>query len=156
MHQCASGCAWQQSLKVLAGSRVCDGKTSPTTRTCNGGARERYRAELWTGIGIYLGRAKTGQAALRGIRRMEGQMNWEVALYIAFSTVGIIQYLKGIAKAEKTIIWATMQPILCILLAFLYLKCPEWVSIGVLAFALSQLGYETIIQAIKKKLEDKT
>jgi len=38
----------------------------------------------------------------------------------------------------------------------LYLKCPEWVSIGVLAFALSQLGYETIIQAIKKKLEDKT
>jgi hypothetical protein len=87
---------------------------------------------------------------------MEGQMNWEVALYIAFSTVGIIQYLKGIAKAEKTIIWATMQPILCILLAFLYLKCPEWVSIGVLAFALSQLGYETIVQAIKKKLEDKT
>lgn len=80
-------------------------------------------------------------------------MSWEIALYIAFSTVGIIQYLKGILKVEKTIIWATMQPILCVLLAFIWLMLPNWVSTGILAFAISQIGYETIVQFIKKKME---
>jgi hypothetical protein len=53
-------------------------------------------------------------------------------------------------------VWAVLQPILCVLLAFVWVILPNWVSTGILAFALSQIGYETIIQTIKKKIgEDK-
>mgnify|MGYP003610473210 FL=1 len=79
-----------------------------------------------------------------------------MALYIAFCVIGIIQYLKGVLCNIPTKVWAILQPLLCVLLAFVWVILPNWVSTGILAFALSQIGYETIIQTIKKKIgEDK-
>ena len=80
----------------------------------------------------------------------------EMALYIAFCVIGIIQYLKGVLCNIPTKVWAILQPLLCVLLAFVWVILPNLVSTGILAFALSQIGYETIIQTIKKKIrEDK-
>lgn len=80
----------------------------------------------------------------------------EEALYIAFCVVGIIQYLKGICKELSTKTWAILQPAIALVLALSWAELPYWVSVGVLAFAMSQIGYETIIQTIKKKIrEDK-
>ncbi len=80
-------------------------------------------------------------------------MDWEIILGIASSTIGIIQYLKGIFKDAKTPVWVILQPVLCIILAFIWIKMPSWVFLGILGFALSQLGYETIVQAIKRRID---
>ena len=76
----------------------------------------------------------------------------EMALYIAFCVIGIIQYLKGVLCNIPTKVWAILQPLLCVLLAFVWVILPNWIFTGILAFALSQIGYETIIQTIKKKI----
>lgn len=80
-------------------------------------------------------------------------MNWEIILYIAFSAIGIIQYIKGLAPKTPSMVWAFIQPAMCIGLSAVWLLLPTWVAQGVLAFAISQIGYETIIQTIKKKLD---
>jgi len=79
-------------------------------------------------------------------------MNWEVVVYVAFSAIGIIQYIKGVWKAP-TWVWALLQPILCIGFAGVWAELPSWVSTGILALALSQIGYETIIQQVKSRIE---
>lgn len=80
-------------------------------------------------------------------------MNWEIAIYVAFCTMGIIQYLKAFIKTG-TSTWVILQPILCLLLSMVWSLLPVWVSTGIFAFAISQLGYETIIQNIKKRLDN--
>lgn len=80
-------------------------------------------------------------------------MDWEVVVYVAFSAIGILQYLKGIWKQGPTWAWAVIQPVLCIGFAAAWEGLPSWISTGILALALSQIGYETIIQVIRKKTE---
>ena len=80
----------------------------------------------------------------------------EMALYIAFCVIGIIQYLKGVLCNIPAKVWAMLQPLLCVLLAFVWIILPNWIFTGILAFALSQIGYETIIQTIKKKISELT
>lgn len=78
-------------------------------------------------------------------------MNWETVLFVSFSAIGVIQYLKGFLTKAPTIVWALASPVLCIAFSAAWAIMPSWVSQGILALALSQLGYETIIQTIKNK-----
>ncbi len=77
-------------------------------------------------------------------------MNWNTILFVAFSAIGIIQYLKGLFVKAPAWMWAITLPIACIGLSCAWTLLPSWVVQGILALALSQLGYETIIQTVKK------
>jgi hypothetical protein len=84
------------------------------------------------------------------------KLDWQQIALVAFGVIGIIQYLKGYLPKAPGILWALLQPALCIGLGATYSLLPSWVSYGVTALALSQIGYETIIKMIKKKIEGET
>lgn len=77
-------------------------------------------------------------------------MNWDTILFVAFSAIGVLQYLKGLFAKAPSWIWAITLPVACIGLSCAWAVLPLWVAQGILALALSQLGYETIIQTVKK------
>jgi len=79
-------------------------------------------------------------------------MNWETIAFVAFSAIGVIQYVKGLVKEVPGWVWALVQPALCLILAAAWTYMPAWVAQGILALAISQIGYETIIQTVKKRL----
>lgn len=79
-------------------------------------------------------------------------MNWENVLCISFCAIGFIQYVKGLVPSAPTWVWAALQPFLCIVLGVAFNCLPLWFQQGVVGFALSQIGYETIIQQIKSRI----
>lgn len=80
-------------------------------------------------------------------------MNWETIMLVAFGVIGVIQYAKGFLPKAPHWVWAVAQPTLCIALGAAYTYLPSWIIYGITALALSQIGYETIIQTIKKKID---
>ena len=82
-------------------------------------------------------------------------MEWEVILSAAFVAIGVIEYLKGFFKTADSKVWRLMQPALCLLIAGVAAYLPSWVITGLLALALSQVGYEVIIETVKKKIGGK-
>jgi len=81
------------------------------------------------------------------------KLDWQQIALVAFGVIGVIQYLKGYLPKAPSIVWALIQPVLCLGFGAAYSLLPSWVTYGVTALALSQIGYETIVQAIKKKIE---
>jgi DMSO reductase anchor subunit len=79
-------------------------------------------------------------------------IEWEIVLAAAFAAVGILEYLKGFFKSAPGAAWRIVQPVLCLAFAAVAALLPSWVMVGILALALSQIGYDTIIQVVKKKL----
>ena len=77
---------------------------------------------------------------------------WELILQAAFATIGTIEYLKGFKKDSPTMAWRILQPVLCLFYATLFQHVPIEVRIGVMALALSTLGYQSIIKAVKNKI----
>jgi hypothetical protein len=78
----------------------------------------------------------------------------ELALWIggAVTVIGLIQWIKGFVPATvPTWIWAAAAPAL----AIGYALAPDFVRTGAGILAVSQIGYETIIQAIKQSLAAK-
>jgi len=80
-------------------------------------------------------------------------MDWEAVLVVAIVAVGTIQYLKGVVGESKRWVWVALQPVLCIASAVVWHTLPKWVSIGLVGFSASQIGYESIIQIVKKKFD---
>ena len=81
------------------------------------------------------------------------KLDWQQIALVAFGVIGVIQYLKGYLPKASGLVWAILQPVLCIGFGAAYSLLPTWVTYGITALSLSQIGYETIIQAIKKKIE---
>lgn len=79
-------------------------------------------------------------------------INWEIVLAAAFAAIGIIEYIKGFFKKADSKIWRALQPVLCIAFAAVGALLPAWVMTGILALALSQVGYEVMIETVKKKI----
>ena len=72
----------------------------------------------------------------------------------AFSTCGLIQWIKGfipLGYKDKipSWVWGVILPGLCIA----WSAAPSWLQAAWGILALTQLGYENIVQVIKKKLE---
>lgn len=80
-------------------------------------------------------------------------MSIEIIIWGAFSTIGIIQWLKNIFKFDKPEIWAIIMIPIAVLVAFLFIVCQDWVRIGVCIIACVQLAYENVIQVIKKLID---
>jgi hypothetical protein len=79
-------------------------------------------------------------------------ISWELVLAGAFAAVGVLEYVKGFFGEVKPKAWRLLQPVLCILFAATAALLPSWVMAGVLSLALSQIGYELIIETVRKKI----
>lgn len=80
------------------------------------------------------------------------KIDWEIVLAAAFAAIGVLEYLKGFFKEAPSKAWRLLQPALCLAFAGLALIAPPWIMTGILALSLSQVGYEVIIETVKKKV----
>lgn len=78
-------------------------------------------------------------------------MEIETITQASIMTVGIVQVLKNFMP-EKTPTW--VYSVLMIVLAFGFVAitmfAPKWIATGIITVCVAQLGYEGIIQTIKK------
>ena len=81
------------------------------------------------------------------------EINWEVVLIAAFNAVGVIEFTKGFFKSAPVNTWRIIQPILCLMFSAIAMIAPAWVIHGITALSVSQLGYEVIIETVKKKFK---
>jgi len=79
-------------------------------------------------------------------------INWEIVLAAAFAAIGVLEFIKGFFKTAPGKAWRILQPVLCLAFAAIALVAPPWIMTGVLALALSQIGYDVIIATVKKKI----
>ena len=81
----------------------------------------------------------------------------DVAQWLAGAciAVGLIQWAKGIFKDAPWWVWAFVLPVSSFGAAFASgTDKPIWTALGI--WAVSQVGYETIIQFVQKKIKDAT
>lgn len=64
------------------------------------------------------------------------------------TVVGLIQWMKGMGPNVPAWAWSIMAPVLAVAWAFM----PPWARQAAGVLAISQVGYETIIQSVKRKL----
>lgn len=83
-------------------------------------------------------------------------VDWEVVLSAAFGAIGVLEYIKGFYKGSPSYVWRILQPVLCLGFAAVAAFLPAWVMTGILALALSQVGYELILDGVRKKLAVRT
>lgn len=90
------------------------------------------------------------------------KLDWGFVVIVALVTIGFLQWLKALVKAlppkpgETTVpslVWAIVMPILSALFAYLFTVFDPWVAYAATGFAVSQLGYDNIIQLVKKKID---
>jgi hypothetical protein len=82
-------------------------------------------------------------------------MDWEIILSAAVASIGVIEYVKGFFPETKSKVWRLLQPALCVGFSAVALLLPSWVMMGILALSISQIGYEAIIEAVKKRIGGK-
>jgi len=80
------------------------------------------------------------------------KINWEIVLAASFAAIGVIEYVKGFFKEAPGKAWRLLLPALCVLFSALGALLPSWVMGGVLALALSQVGYDIIISTVKARI----
>ena len=79
-------------------------------------------------------------------------INWEIVLAAAFAAIGVLEFIKGFFPSATGKAWRILQPILCLGFSAVSLVAPPWIMTGILALALSQVGYEVIIETVKNKV----
>lgn len=92
-------------------------------------------------------------------------MNIDISnsLTIAIETIALLEAVKVFIKKKNWNIPSWVYTVLSLIVSFglAIIQCDSFVwsvintklPIGLLAFSISQLGYDTILKAIKKKLE---
>ncbi len=80
-------------------------------------------------------------------------MNWILIVEAAIGAVGLIEWVKGFFPLAHQYAWRTLGPVVCIALAAAFSYLPAWVGVGVLELAIMQLGYQNIIEVIKRKVD---
>jgi hypothetical protein len=81
-------------------------------------------------------------------------MNTEGIVRVAVATVGILEYAKGY-KVFKSWHLRIAMPLLAIGLSLLFSVVPGWLSDGLVSITVAQLGYQGLIEPIKKAVERK-
>jgi hypothetical protein len=77
--------------------------------------------------------------------------NWDIILTAAFAAIGVIEYIKGFFPTAPGWVWRITMPVSCLVFGAIAALAPAWVMTGILALALSQVGYQLIIETIKRK-----
>lgn len=78
-------------------------------------------------------------------------MDIETITKASIMTVGIVQVLKNFMPEKvPTWIYSILMIALSFAFTFVSLFAPVWVATGIITVCVSQLGYEGIIQTIKK------
>lgn len=83
-----------------------------------------------------------------------GFMGTEGIVRVAVATVGILEYAKGY-KVFKSWHLRIAMPLLAIGLSLLFSVVPGWLSDGLVSITVAQLGYQGLIEPIKKAVERK-
>ena len=79
-------------------------------------------------------------------------MDWGNVISVAVAVVGLIQWFKGLFAKLPSWVWAIASALGCMGVAAVVFYLPPWVLMGLVALAVAQLGYETIVQFIKSKI----
>jgi hypothetical protein len=79
-------------------------------------------------------------------------MDWMRILAITVATVGLLQLAKNIPLTVKWPTWSFALALIpvAVLCAAVFFYLPPFIGAALLVVALGQLGYETIIQVVKK------
>lgn len=80
------------------------------------------------------------------------QINWELIAASVFIVVGVLEWLKGFITLKKTLYWRIVMVALCFALAFSLQYLPSFIIVALLVLAGAQLGYQVIVEFVKKKL----
>lgn len=80
------------------------------------------------------------------------KIDWTMILAVAFAAIGLIEYAKGCAPMVPALVWRIAQPVVCLGLAVVFVLLPPTIVTGVMALALSQIGYEAVIETVKKRI----
>lgn len=78
--------------------------------------------------------------------------SWDTILYAAFATIGTIEWIKGFFPTAPKHAWRALQLLLCVGYAAAFQFLPAWGRVAFLALALSQIGYDTVISAVKRRI----
>ena len=79
-------------------------------------------------------------------------VNWEIIMSAAFAAIGVMEYIKGFFKEAPGKAWRILLPVFCVAFSAVATLLPPWVIGGILALSLSQVGYDLIIQTVKRKI----
>ena len=79
-------------------------------------------------------------------------MDWTKVTEIAVAVVGLLEWVKGLLPKAPTWVWALVSAAGCLGIAAASFYLPAWVLIGLVALAVAQLGYQSIVQFIKSKI----
>jgi hypothetical protein len=80
-------------------------------------------------------------------------IDWGMVAYIALTAVGVIQFAKGLLPGAPWWAWAAALAVVSVGLGAAAHFLPTWLSMSILGMAIAQIGYETIVQLIKKKID---
>lgn len=81
------------------------------------------------------------------------EVTWVLVLMGAVIVVGILQFLKTFLKEKKSWVWGTVSFGLSFIVAAVMQFLPSWILLGMLVLSVSQLGYENIVQLVRRKLD---
>jgi hypothetical protein len=81
-------------------------------------------------------------------------MDWKIIVSVAVAVVGLLQWIKGLLPKAPTWVWAVASAIGCIGAAAATFYLPGWVLLGMVALAVTQLGYETIVKLLLAKVDE--
>ena len=82
-------------------------------------------------------------------------MNWELVTIGVFVVVGLMEYLKDFGLEVPPMVWRIALIPAAFGIAFVIEKLPPFVLMGLLILAVAQLGYEIVVETVRKRLEGK-
>ena len=81
------------------------------------------------------------------------EVTWVLVLMGAVIVVGIMQWLKTFLKEKPSWMWGAISLVLSFAVAAVMQFLPSWILLGMLVMSVGQLGYENIIQLVRRKLD---
>ena len=79
-------------------------------------------------------------------------IDWETVSVGVFVVVGLIEFAKGFAKSLGPWFWRLALLPASVLVAMTIKVLPPWALTALVILAASQLGYEVVVKAVKKRL----
>jgi hypothetical protein len=80
-------------------------------------------------------------------------IDWIQVIVVAIGSIGIIQWAKGVFPSAPTWVWISALPVSCLGVTAITAYLPSWVSGAIVGLAVAQLGYENIVQLVKRKVD---
>ncbi len=79
-------------------------------------------------------------------------IDWETVSVGVFVVVGLIEWAKGFGKNLGATFWRLLILPASVVVAITIKILPAWALTALVILAASQLGYEVVVKAVKKRL----